>query len=158
MIVLKSDNTNILRNKETLPPKTLVLTSELEMDHLDMLVQWLPLVFHKPAPRFHFEPYTLPNLQAWCDERVRLINKYLGDNQDYMEEDKTKAVQGLLRQTRCLPEFAAACGMDDIPAAPALEGLTHIPHTGNYFDAEHVRKLSEIHAKVAWMVTSHMKY
>lgn len=158
VIVLKSDNTKI-RCDGDLPPKTLVLTSELEMKHLDMLVQWLPLVTPKPVQREHFDPRTLSNLQAWCDERVRLLKKHLKNNQDFMEEDEATAVQALLRQTRCLPQFAAACGMNDIPAVPALEKLTATDATNrDYFDVEQSRKLSETHNKVEWMVTSHMKH
>lgn len=159
VIVLKPDNTKICCDKEALPPKTLVLTSELEMEHLDALVQWLPLVPPKLVRRVHFEPRTLRNLQAWCDERVRLLNKHLGDNKDCMEEDEVKAVQTLLRQTRSLPEFVAACRMDDIPVVPALEKCTAASASNSeYFDVDHARKLSDIHGKVAWMVTSHMKH
>lgn len=159
VIVLKSDDTKICCDEEALPSKTLVLTSELEMKHLDMLVQWLPLVPPEPVRRVHFEPRALRNLKAWCDERVRILNKHLGNNQDCMEEDEAEAVRALLRQTRCLPEFVAACGMDDIPAVPALERLTATDATKRgFFDAEHARKLSDTHGKVAWMVTSHMKH
>jgi hypothetical protein len=136
------------------PPKTCVLSGEYEMKRIDTLVQWLPLV---PSEASASGARKLPNLQTWCTSRAQLLSQHLKHNGDYMNKEESESVQALLRQTRCLPEFAAACGMKDLPAVPALEKLIPDTTPKEFYDPEQARKLSQTHGKIAWMVAKHMK-
>lgn len=155
MIVLNPGKTKLRSDLAELdPPKTFVLSKECEMKRIALLVQWLPLV---PSDPWASESRKLPYLKTWCTTRAQLLNKHLQENRAYMDEDEFKAVEALLRQTRCLHAFAAACGMKDLPTVPVLEKLVSNTEAKEFWDAEQARKLFDTHDKVAWMVAEHMK-
>jgi len=158
MIVLKPGSAEIRSDLAHLkPPKTLVLSGEHEMRCLALLVQWLPCVPCSTPQPDAVNP--LPNLRAWCQERVRSLHKILADSGDAMEHGELQDVQALKYQTQCLPEFAEACGMDDVFTTPALQKL--VPDAAGrsfYDDKEQARKLKNTHEKIAWMVSKHMKH